>query len=550
MARKSRYENLNQHNEANVIKYKVGLYIRLSREDGDKIESESVISQKEMLERYVLEQPDMDLVDMYIDDGYSGTTFDRPEFKRMSNDIGSKKINCIVVKDLSRFGRNKFEACNYIEVIYPMINVRFISLIDDVDTLKPKYHDNLLISFKNIVNDEYSRDLSQKVQSGFDIKRKQGLFIGAFPTFGYLKDPNDHHKLIVDEVASKIVKRIFELSLSGFSDTEIAKMMNKEKIMTPYEYKKHKGIKYYNPSLLNVSVWHISTITRILENRIYTGDMVQGIKRKIHFRVNKFRTTSKDERFIVENTHEAIISKEDFEKVQKRKKSRYTNINEKSGKEYILNGLVCCGDCGYNMRKSAASSHNLIGKYYFFCPTYRLDSSLCTKHSIRNDILEDTVFNVIKKYIEIAINMDNIVKEVEKKRPNINTDLNHSLKNKKENERRKLNLLLNTLYISYKNGEISAEDYRDNKNKIETEIENLNNEIIILSSTIDNNDKFANNKFINSFLQYKDFSMLTQDMAKTLINKIKVFEDNRIEIEMKFKDEFENAVKYIEDNSQ
>ena len=549
MARTSRYEQPNKEKEPLIVKYKVGLYIRLSREDGDKLESESIISQREMLERFVFNQPDMELVDIYIDDGWTGTNFDRPDFKRMSGDVGSKKINCIAVKDLSRFGRNKFEANNYIEVIYPMFNVRFISLLDCVDTFNPNYHDNLTIAFKNIMNDEYSRDISQKVQSGFDTKRKHGLFIGAFAAYGYKKDPNDHHKLIIDEVASEVIKRIFKLSLSGLSDRAIARMLNEEKVVTPYTYKKQNGMKYYNPSLLNVCLWHSSTISRILENRIYTGDMVQGVKRKVHFRVNKFRKTSPDEWFVVENTHEPIISKEDFEKVQNRYKKKYPS-STRVKKEYILNGLVYCGDCGYKMRKRPCSSQNLLGKYYFICPTYLNDNNSCSKHSFRNDILEQVVYEVIKSYIDIAINMNNIVKEVEKKKPKINTDINQIVKTKKETERRKLNQFLHSLYMKYKMEEIDEDEYKQKKKEIETTIENINAELLTLSSTINNNNKFANNKFVSTFIKYKDFDCLTRDMAINLIDRVNIYEDKKIELEMKFKDEFESALKYVEDNLQ
>ena len=550
MARTSRYIDNSLAPEQSYKIWKTALYIRLSREDGDKEESESIISQREMLMKYLSNKVDLSLYNLYIDDGYSGTTFDRPAFQRLLNDIGDKRVNCVVVKDLSRFGRNTTETSRYIQIVFPMLNIRFISILDNVDSYEdPNSINNLVVPFKNIMNENYARENSKKVITASDTYRKKGKFIGAFACYGYLKDPKDHHKLIVDDEAAKNVQMMFDWFINGMSPIQIARKLNEMGILSPSVYKHSKGLKYHNPSKINKnSLWADTTVRTILNNEVYIGSVVQGTKRKVSYKCKKFITIPKEHRIVVSNMHEPIISNEVFEQAQvilKERTKQYSGTNKRN-ETRILSGLVYCGDCNHNMRVSIASSVNLKGKYYFYCPTYKQSSAVCSKHSTRNDILESVVFEVLKKYVLLAVDVDEVLKTLDKKKPDVIKDTNNMIKEKKTKERQTLNRTLSMLYMQYKNESISHDQYLTDKTKIEDKIKQLDNEIITISQKTNNNVLNTHNNFVSMFKKYKNFTTLTREMAVELIKKIKVFDDKRIEVELNFQDEFELAVKYLE----
>ena len=298
-------------------KFKTAGYIRLSKEDKIKDESNSVTNQKLIITSFVEKNEDLELIDFYIDDGYSGTTFDRPEYKRMFKDIVEGKVNTIIVKDLSRFGRNHIESDNYLENILPGYNVRFISIIDDIDSLKnPKSVSSIAVPLKNLMNDQYARDISEKVRSTLKIKQLNGEFIGVTAPYGYLKNPKYKHKFIIDKEASYIVKKIFNMILLGKSRKEIAEHLNSKNVLTPSLYKLIKE-KNNNEELIRSKKWNAEIVNRILRNETYTGTLIQNIKTKPNYRANKLIDVNKDEWIITENHHEPIISKDKFDEVQK-----------------------------------------------------------------------------------------------------------------------------------------------------------------------------------------------------------------------------------------
>ena len=299
-----------------MLKYKVAGYIRLSKEDKIKDESNSVTNQKAIIDSYVKKNEDLELVDFYIDDGYSGTTFDRPEYKRMLKDIVEGKVNTIIVKDLSRFGRNHIESDNYLENILPSYNVRFISIIDDIDSFKNANSTNsILVPLKNLMNDQYARDISEKVRSTLKVKQLNGEFIGVTAPYGYLKDPKDKHKFIIDKEASYIVKKIFNMILLGKSRKEIAEHLNSKNVLTPSLYKLSKE-NTNNEDLIRFKKWNSEIVNRILRNETYTGTLIQNVKTKPNYRTDKLIDVNKDEWIIIENHHEPIISKDKFDEVQ------------------------------------------------------------------------------------------------------------------------------------------------------------------------------------------------------------------------------------------
>ena len=264
-------------NMSKINSYNACIYARLSRDDGDKLESDSIINQKALIRDFLSKHPEIHAVSEKTDDGYSGVNFDRPAFQEMMEDIRSGKINCVVVKDLSRFGRNYIEAGNYIERVFPFLGVRFIAINDNYDSLDRNQSDSLIIPFKNLINDAYCKDISVKIRSQLEIKRKKGQFIGAFAAYGYLKDEEDHNKLVVDTYASEIVRAIFKWKIQGMSQGRIANKLNMQGVLCPMEYKLSLGMKVQtNFRVHKKALWSSKAVTRILTNEIYTGVLVQG----------------------------------------------------------------------------------------------------------------------------------------------------------------------------------------------------------------------------------------------------------------------------------
>lgn len=547
MSRVSRYNNLAKIQEEKI--WKAGLYLRLSREDDVvKNESDSISSQRALLNKFVAQNPDIQIDDFYIDDGYSGTNFDRPDFQRMLAKIKTGDIDCVIVKDLSRFGRNTIESSNYIEVIFPILKVRFISLLDNVDTfLDPNSANGLLVPFKNIMNDEYVRDLSTKVKTAQKSYMRQGLFIGAFACYGYEKSKEDRHKLVVDAEASQVVKIIYKMFLNGSSLSAIAKFLNDNEILTPFEYKKSKGYKYKNPNQSKYHIWTASAVQRILSNRMYVGDMVQGTRTTISYRNHKIIKKSSEEWCIVPNTHEAIISREDFDKVRLRLEENKTKFI-KPFRTYILGGLVRCGDCGKVLQTCICNEKSLLGKYYYRCPTYMMTKGkICTKHSIRNDVLEKLVFDIVKKYIDISVNIQHIIQIINLKKSNVSSNIEKE-HIKSDNELKSLKDSLTVLYIKFKSGEITENDYLKQRDIATQKINLLENQLIAICSNINKNVEFENNKFITTFAKYKGFTSLTKEMANELIERILIYENKHIEVEFNFQDEFEAISMYLDKN--
>lgn len=373
--------------------FKVAGYIRLSKEDKIKDESNSVTNQKAIIESYIKENEDLEFVDFYIDDGYSGTTFDRPEYKRMFKDIVDGQVNTVIVKDLSRFGRNHIQSDDYIENILPGYNVRFISIIDEIDSFKnPKSVNSIAVPLKNLMNDQYARDISEKVRSTLKIKQLNGEFIGVTAPYGYLKNPKDKHKFIIDKEASYIVKKIFNMILLGKSRKEIAEHLNNKNVLTPSLYKLSKE-NTDNEDLIRTKKWNAEIVNRILRNETYTGTLIQNIKTKPNYRTDKLIDVNKDEWIITENHHELIISKDKFDEVQQIL-NRKTKVNKNDDID-LFSGYLKCSHCesGLVIKKSK-------NQIYYYCSSYIKDKS-CLKYSINKKKLEQMVKDEIIKKINI-----------------------------------------------------------------------------------------------------------------------------------------------------
>ncbi len=373
-------------------KYKTARYGRLSREDGDKPESDSIVNQLYLMDDYCSRHPELEVVDDYTDDGFTGTNFDRPGFQRMLRDIEAEKIDCVIVKDLSRFGRDYIDMGYYLERWFPARGVRFIAVNDGVDSLNGPY--DMLLPLKNVFNAQYARDISAKVRSAFKAKQRRGEFVGAFASYGYLKDPADHNHLIIDPVAAGTVLRIFEMAAKGIGQIRIAKQLNAEGIPCPSEYKRQMGERYTNGQRLeSTRYWTYATIHRMLQNEMYLGSMVsaRSVRPDMH---SKARSADKSNWIVVPGTHEPIISRQLWDTVQAQISKNARPIDF-AGNVSRFAGLLTCGDCGRAMCKTTWNS-----RVTYSCGSYhRYGSSVCSPHYIREDMLSSVILEDLNRVV-------------------------------------------------------------------------------------------------------------------------------------------------------
>ena len=523
-------------------KWQVALYIRLSREDGDKGESNSIKSQREILLEYVNSDPDLETYDIYIDDGWSGTNFERPSFQRMMVDIEAKKVNCVIVKDLSRLGRNYTESGKYIDEIFPRNNVRFIALNNNIDSFAENanaFVNCISTGITNVINESVAATASVNIKGTLDINRKQGKFIGSFASYGYKKDPDDYHKLIIDDEAADVVRMIYDKFLDGMSILRITKDLNRLGVLNPSSYKRSKGLNYHHTSsAYNDSLWCDQTVRRILSNQIYIGNMVQHKNASISYKIKQCRAVPREEWIIVEGTHEAIIDRSKFDKVQELLKQR-TKISQKSGELDLFAGFLKCADCGRAMSKKTNKSGRKTYVYYRCVTSRKMDKGACTTHSVRADILEEAVLKSIQSIIEIAVDFDKLNKELEKIKKAEKGELPHEkliLKNSDELEKMK-NIQFG-LYSDWKNGEITKDEYNSFKIEIARKISELEATIAEVEKDNKKIEFKTENEFINQFKKHNNITKLTRPILTELVDSILIHEDNRITINFKFSDAF------------
>ncbi|MFV0479141.1 MAG: recombinase family protein [Anaerorhabdus sp.] len=399
-----------------MSKWKIAAYLRLSNDDGDKEESNSITNQKDLISYYINNEIDSSKCNFYVDDGYSGTNFNRPNFQKMIEDIKSGKINTIIVKDLSRFGRNYIETGHYFDNIFPLYNIRFIAINDNIDSYKnPKSMESIIVPVKNLMNDQYAKDVSNKVRSVLNIKREKGEFIGSTAPYGYLKDPNNKYKFIVDKEAALVVKKIFNMVLSGKSKVQIIDNLNKLGIAPPALYKIKKDLYNYKINE-SMKIWTRGKLDAILKNKAYTGILIQNKRKKVSYRSSKILHVSEDEWISIENNHKAIINLKDFNKVQNMLHNN--DIRIRKNKNYdVFSGYLKCSDCGSNL--TIIKSKN---KEYYYCSSF-LRKKMCSKHNINRHNLIDIVLTIINKHIKLIIDIDKQINELYK----VNSDIDYDL---------------------------------------------------------------------------------------------------------------------------
>ncbi len=525
------------------ILYSAAIYLRLSREDMDggmKSESNSISSQREMARSYVREQEDMELFDIYVDDGYSGANFDRPEFKRMMADIEAGNVNCVIVKDLSRLGRDYIEAGRLIQKTFPAFHVRFIALTDNFDSRNADSSTkSLVVPVKNFINDSYCRDISQKVRSSQKSKREQGKFIGAFAVYGYRKSAEDKNKLCPDAYAAQVVRNIFAWKLEGMSTQAIALRLDGLGVLSPMEYKKSLGEKYSTSFRVGTTAkWSAVAVKRILTNEMYTGVMVQGKSGKVNYKVKKSVAKPREEWARVEGTHEAIISREDFETVQELFKVD-TRAKADGICAHLFSGLLFCGDCKEPMYRRV-NRYKGVSKVYFICPT-RNRGQGCTRHSIPEEELKAVVFQTLQTHTSVFLDMCSQLEHIR----GVEVDYEEVARFDKEMERlcreqEKYQELGAGLHEDLKTGLITETDFKNFRAIYEKKYEETERALQRQEEMI--RKLFRNGVACGVKLErLKEAMRLTEldrDTLLCFISRIEVFEGKKVYVELRGKEEF------------
>ena len=500
------------------------MYLRLSKEDGEKVESNSISNQREMINSYAKKNHFI-IIKEYVDDGYSGANFDRPNFKEMIKDSYDKKFDTIIVKDLSRFGRDYIEAGKFIQRIFPENRIRFISVNDNYDSKSADMNDtHLILPIKNFINDSYCRDISNKVKSSQKIKREKGDFISAFAPYGYNKSEENKNKLVIDEQAAPNIKNIFDMKLLGYSSKAIADELNHLGVLTPRKYKESQGFKCNGFQNIKGGNWSAKAVNRIIENEVYIGNILQGKSITLNYKNKKQIEKEKEEWIRVEDTHEAIISKEIFAIANTMLKR---DLNNSRGKDKIdiFTGMLFCKECGSSLIRRTVK-YKEREEIFYICSKYNKEKS-CSRHSIKEETLIKAVSKIIKTYIEFNEKLYSKVQRI---------DINRNLKDNQipilKREKAMTEELLSSLYLDLKEDVISKEEYQLFRKNYMEKLTKLDESIQYrLKRQEDTKEKIDKNKsWIIDINRYKNLSEIDRLSVVMLIDKIFISEDKTIDV--------------------
>lgn len=544
------YKHLFKRLTDGTLFWKIAIYVRLSKDDGKKV-SLSIINQIKLIAYYLRSFEDFEVVEIYIDDGLTGTDFDRDDFKRLQKDINNKDVNCIIVKDLTRFSRNMADGIKQLDEYVLEKGIRFISVdIPAVDT----FENPTAISSPEVYHElqqaeDFARTTSKKVRAIKRIKREDGEKNGGFPPYGFLPNPDGEHWLI-DPVASEIVKKIFLWSAEGLSDGEIAKKLNFLKVPNPTAYKNSIGLKYHHPNSNNNSgLWWAPTVSKILADKNHIGCAVQGKSSSFDHKRHKQVAKKKEEYVVVEGSHEKAVSNELFKEVEDIRKQRM-RICKKTGKVHIFANLVYCSGCKRSMKKTNAGKNE-----YLVCRTYKeLGKEYCNaKHSINFKVLEDIVLKTVQSQISLIVDLHKIVEKINQQgRVPQQSDRIKELIESATHEIKKTERLIDASYYDWKNDEISKDQYQRIRKETEGRLLQLKNTLRILSAEQKQMCEgiTSNNEYFEKFLRYKNIDSLERLMLVELIDKIYINEDKSVKIEFKYNNQYLLILDYIEQNNE
>lgn len=537
--------------EAEDHTWPTGVYLRVSREDGND-ESYSISNQRRWLQNYLSDHDDLELVKFYVDDGISGTNEDeRPEYQQLLQDMKSGKVKCMLVKDLSRPFRNSADQTRFLEETRVRYGVRFISTrLPFVDSVKhPETLNMLSIGFQGMMNENHCRETSLKVRDVFDIKRKNGLFIGAFAPYGYCKNPQDKNRLVIDEETAVVVQDIFKWFCGGMSKAGITKKLNELGVPNPTEYKRIQGLNYKNPHDMQKSpLWQQRTVYGILSNQMYLGHMVQGKQKVKSYKVHERVAIPQEQWYIVPNTHDPIVEEATFNLAQELMQ-RDTRTAPQKRELHLFAGFIRCADCHKAMHRKVSKSIA-----YYFCRTYSQQSkSSCTKHTIREDTLYTAVYQAVQVQVKLADDLAALIDKINEA-PRVQTQsnrLNALLRQHKKQLEKKRNYT-KTLYTDMRDGLISQSEYLEYKQEwnlaieiLERQMEQLEAECAVVKDRVK-----SDHPYISHFLKFREIQALDRKMLVELVDVILIHDSGQVEIRFKLDDQFQRIMNFIENNNR
>lgn len=533
--------------------YRVDGYVRLSVEDSGKGTSDSIESQKAMILDYIESQPDMELSALYCDNGETGTNFDRPGFEHMMEDLKSGKADCVVVKDLSRFGRNYIETGNYLERVFPFLGVRFVAITDQFDTVSAqRSEDGYIIPLKNLINHIYAKDISRKSGSAIAAKQKKGEFIGARAAYGYRKDPNDKNHLLVDEEAAAVVRNIFRWYADGVGVKEIVRKLEQDGIPSPGQRLVTHGLA--KSKRFSTSHWNDKTIKDMLQREVYLGHTVQGQVRESLFEGLPKTKLPRDEWIVVRDTHEPIISDTLFEAAQSvlhQNKESYLKKRERlsaaEGTENLLKGLIFCGDCGKGLCRHKVVRVNKLALpqyhvwYQYICPCHTANSTKCRFTSVREKDILQAILSILQVQIASMLDLKEMLVKLQN-RPDFRSQKNACQTEKIRLERQLSDTMKyrKGLFENYYAKVITEQEYLFLSESYEKETEALKKQLCDCvqteESTLDRYDPHGT--WISTFEQFSQVTELTREMVLALVEKVTVAPDKTLSITLKYRDEY------------
>lgn len=550
MARPNRNNKSDNTSIIEESAYRTAIYARLSVEDNG-VESDSMENQINMLEKYVSQNKALTWVSTYLDNGMTGTNFDRPGFLAMLDEVKKREINCIVVKDLSRFGRNYIETGNYLENIFPYLGVRFISVNDNYDSIDATANEALSMSLKNVYHHIYAKDISRKICTSFDVKKKKGLFLGKFAPYGYRKSATNHYLLEIDEQTAPIIRDIFKLRAGGLGVTAIAKILNEKGIPSQHRQLYEQGLlKGRNGEAK--ALWSGSSVLGVLQNPNYYGCIVERKSDGAYYKDGKTRIIPKSEWNYIENAHEEIIDKTTFDMVQELIAESNLTILHQQGMHKnrvrsvnLLQGLVICGSCKRKMSRDSGyydGNGNLISHRYA-CTKKYIKGGVCTAASIKEAELLESVFSAVKMQITLLADVQTIVSDYLKlsvycmKRNGISDEIKEC-----EDNNLQLNRKIIALHKDFKQGLLSVGSYIFAQNKYEMQQEQFQKHMRELKQkqTIVNEIVEPDTDWVKEILAFRSEKSLTREMCLKLIKGVEVYNDH-ISINYTFNSEFDKT---------
>lgn len=534
--------------------YKTGGYIRLSVEDSGRPGADTIDMQKAMICDYVEAQTDMQLCTLFCDNGSTGTNFERPGFEALMDQVRQGKIDCIVVKDLSRFGRNYLETDNYLERIFPFMDVRFVAINDNFDTLTAaRSADGYIVPLKNMINAAYSKDISRKSASALATKQQKGEFIGSWAAYGYRKCPNDKHRIEPDEVTSPVVKDIFRWRLSGMGVAQIVRRLNGAGIPSPARYHYLRG--EAKSERYAKAEWKPQVVKGILENEVYLGHMVQGRKRSGFQKGQKQQHVPQSEWVIVHNTHEPLIDEETFAAVQHIRTERRTAYFERLGchdslgtTPNIFRGLLHCADCKRPLvRYKSVTSGGKKLTYTFICPSHADDPASCPKKYIHESEIVEVLWDALQREIALAGDIKKLMRQYRRspEAVSLENSINHELSAAQQALDR-AKMLHDSLYQNYFDHLMSEQEYMEMRAQYKADMEHAQARLETAElRRQENQAQTEKNPWLTTFGRFQGEAELTDEMAHALVERVEIDAENHISISLRYRDEYRSLLQFM-----